>query len=446
MDGFPFATALLDADGTLRQANTRWASEFPPLKQLSELLHPVDALRLRSAVRLKARLHVPVRLRRSGQWFSAEALLSPQVDHCALSLIVDNSTPISSAVVSPHAELLGNVVHSFNNYLSAMMGFSELALLDLEPTHPAYGQLQTVLESGQQAVQFTRDLLASAGRAVLTRKPFSLTAWLRKQLEQQAISLSAPDSDCAVEADAEWLARALEAIIAFLREGEPSVLAADFRECHLNAAAAQALNLQAGRYGVLSLRDRGRGLDGKHLQSLFAPYYSSKTVRGRKGLGLAPVEGIVRQHGGAVFALAEVGEGCNVQLLLPLMKTAANDTALRDTGTAHRYHAWMLTDLPWSANLAQAHLAAAGVSVAAVNSEEAQSLLADELRPDLLLSWRLKEEGASAALRQQLKVPEVIWTPFADHRPQTAAGVTLARFSVDGELLRTAVAAVLRQH
>ncbi len=446
MDVFPFATALLDVDGTLRQANTRWASEFPPLKQLSELLHPVDALRLRNAVRLKARLHVPVRLRRNGQWFGAEALLSPQVDHCALSLIVDSSAPISSAVVSPHAELLGNVVHSFNNYLSAMMGFSELALLDLEPTHPAYGQLQTVLDSGQQAVQFTRELLASAGRAVLTRKAFSLTAWLRKALEQQAVSLSAPDADCAIEADADWLARVLEMSIAFLRDGEPSLLAADFRECHLNAAAAQALNVQAGRYGVLSLRDRGRGLEGRHLLPLFAPYYSSKIVRGRKGLGLSPVEGIVRQHGGAVFALAEPGEGCSLQWLLPLMRDGSAESLGSDAASTTPYTAWMLTDLPWLANLAQAHLAAAGVSVAAVSHDEAQSLLTDELRPDLLLSWRLKEEGATAALRQQLKVPEVIWTPFADHRSQASAGVTLARFSADGELLRAAVAAVLRKH
>lgn len=442
MDVFPFATALLDADGSLRQGNTRWASEFPPLKHLSELLHPVDALRLRNAVRLKARLHLPVRLRLQQQWRSAEALLSPQADHCALSLIVEGA--ISRPASAPaHAELLGNVVHSFNNYLSAMMGFSELALLDVEPTHPAYGQLQTVLESGQQAVQFTRELLASAGRAVLSRKPFSLIAWLRPQLEQHGIALAAPETDCAIEADADWLARALDMVIGFLREGEPSVMAAELHECHLGAAAAQALRLHPGRFAVLTFRDRGRGLDGKHLLPLFNPYYSSKIVRGRKGLGMAPVEGVVRQHGGTVLTVAELGEGTAVHLLLPLMRDGSSEP-VADNATPWQRSAWFLTDLPWQAELAQAHLASAGIAVAAIASDEAQSLLTDDQRPDLLLSWRLREEGASATLRQQLAVPNVIWTPFADHRAQAPDGVVLARFTLEGEHLRAAVNAALR--
>lgn len=444
MDVFPFATALLDADGRLRQGNTRWASEFPPLKHLSELLHPVDALRLRNAVRLKARLHLPVRLRLQNQWHVAQALLSPQADHCALSVITDSAVNRPALAAPAHAELLGNVVHSFNNYLSAMMGFSELALLDMEPTHPAYGQLQTVLESGQQAVQFTRELLASAGRAVLSRKPFSLVAWLRQQLEQHSIPLAAPENDCAIEADAAWLAQALEMVIAFVREGEPSMVAAELHECHLTPAAARALQVQPGRFAVLTIRDRGRGLDGKHLLPLFTPYYSSKIVRGRKGLGMAPVEGILRQHGGAVLALGEPGEGTALHLLLPLMRDGSGEQAAAESPVPWQRNAWFLTDLPWQAELAQAHLASTGVAVAAVAAEEAQSLLTDDQRPDLLLSWRLREEGACASLRQQLAVPEVIWTPFADHRAQAAEGVVLARFTLEGGHLRAAVGAALR--
>lgn len=440
MDGFPFASALLSADGSVRQANSRWSAEFPSLKNLAEVLHPVDALRLRNAVRLKARLQVSVRLRRQAQWFSAQALLSPQGESCVLSLL-DSPLEAVGAGAPAQAELLGNVVHSFNNYLSAMMGFSELALLDIEPTHPAFGQVQTVLESGQQAVQFTRDLLACAGRAVLSRKSFALNVWLRSQLEQQGVPLSVQELDCAIEADAEWLASVLDMALTFLREGEPTVITAEFSVCHLPTAAAAALTVQAGRYGVLLLRDRGRGLDSKHLLPLFTPYYSSKIVRGRKGLGLGPVDGVIRQHGGAALALAEAGEGTALVLLLPLM----SDGPISESNAAvDQRKAWLLTELPWLAALAQAQLASSGIAVAAISQDEAQSLLSDEARPDFLLSWRLKEEGAAAALRQAINVPVVIWTPFADHRPQTGAGTVLAKFNPDGEHLRAAVNAVLR--
>lgn len=435
MDGFPFATASLSADGSLKQPNERWRAELPPVSRLSDLLHPVDALRLRNAVRLKARLQLRVRLHDGHHWRVAQALLSEQA---ALTLWQEPVAVVAAPPVSPHADLLGNVVHSFNNYLSAMMGFSELALLDVEPTHAAYGQLQTVLESGQQAVQFTRDLLAGAGRAVLVRRPFSLTAWLRRQLEQHGIPLAMTEMDCAIEADADWLARVLEMVVAFLREAEPLALAAEFHPCHLSATSASALHVAPGRYGVLTLRDRGRGLDEKHLSDLFAPYYSSKVVRGRKGLGLAPVAGIVRQHGGNVLALAETGEGCAVHCLLPLMADGVEASPLPGAA-AVRQRAWLLTDLPWLAALADAQLAAAGIAVAAIGHEDAQSLLTDDQRPHLLLRWRLKEEGACAQLRQQLQVPEVIWTPFADHRAQSQSGVTIARFTPDGDFLRAAV-------
>ncbi|NQD37751.1 HAMP domain-containing histidine kinase [Permianibacter sp. IMCC34836] len=441
MDAFPFATALLSADGSLHHANARWAAEFPLCQQLADLLHPVDALRLRNATRLHARLQLPVRVRGNGSWQTALALLSPQPNACALSLLIEPHEAGADHAAAEQAELLGGVVHSFNNYLSAMMGFSELALLDVDATHPAYGQLQTVLDSGQQAVQFTRELLASAGRAVLSVKTFSLPQWLRSQLERHGIPLSAQDIDCAIGTDPDWLAHGLDLAVNFLREGEPSVITAEFSVCSLHGQAAAALALAAGRYGVLMLRDRGRGLDSKHLLPLFKPYYSSKAVRGRKGLGMAPLKGVARQIGGNVLALAEPGEGSAIVLLLPLMKEGAELDVAAAAGTRT---AWFLTELPWLAELAQAQLAEAGIAVAAVNQAEAQNLQTDELRPDFLLSCRFKDEGAAATLRQHLNVPVVIWTPFADHRAQTASGISLVKFSPDGEHLRTGVSALLK--
>lgn len=443
MDRFPFASTLLHDDGSLSQANTRWASEFPPLRSLAELLHPVDALRLRNAVRLHATLQIPVRMLRQGQWHRAQAFLTPQSAGSVLSLVGEPANGSAWSSTPAHAELLGGVVHSVNNYLSAMMGFSELALLDVHATHPAYGQLQTVLDSGQQAVQFTRDLLACAGRAVLEKRRFGLTGWLRQQMSQHDIPLAMTEQECAIDADPDWLARALAVALAFLREGEPQVLTAEFQTCQLSSAAASALAVRAGRYGVLCLRDRGRGLDSRHLPTLLQPYYSSKTVRGRKGLGLAPLEGIVRQHGGSVLTLAEANEGIAMLLLLPLM---CDGQAPIEPGTAGTQRtAWLLTELPWLADLAHAQLTPVGIAVAGVNQSDAQHLLADATRPDLLLSWRLRDDGASAMLRQSTQLPLVIWTPFANHRPQTAPGTTLAKFQPDGELLRTAAMAALRQ-
>ncbi len=441
MDAFPFATAVLLPDGRCHQANARWLATFGGSNALNALLHPVDLLRLRNALSLHMPLHLPVRVLLGGQWQAAQALLAPRTTDAMLMLVPGATTP--AAGEPDRAELLGNIVHSFNNYLSGMMGFAELALLDLDRTHAAFGQIQTVLDSGEQAVHFTRDLLASAARAVIVRKPQALLAWLQQTLDAQAITLRSHEPELVVEFDAELLGHGLNLAIEFLREDNSTGIGADLSVVTLtNPVAAAELGVGVGRYAVISLSDRGAGLDEKQLPLLLTPYFSSKVVRGRKGLGLAPLDGLIHQHGGCVLAMAEANEGTLLQILLPAMQ--GSEAVSAPAAVPVSKLVWALGVQPWFARLAHQHLLAHGIAVVPLDSDAAQLLLASDLRPDLIVSARLRDEGAFARLRQHCQVPVVVWTAFADQRQNVMAGTTLARFSADGDTLRRAVTSSLR--
>ena len=74
----------------------------------------------------------------------------------------------------------------------------------------------------------------------------------------------------------------------------------------------------AGDYVLLTIGDEGMGMDA---QRVFEPFFSTK-YQGR-GLGMAAVYGIVRNHDGHVTVHSLPGEGTHVNIYLPALQGAA---------------------------------------------------------------------------------------------------------------------------
>lgn len=393
------ACATLAASGELLERNSEWLAQFAE-RELRSIVHPLDLLNWNQSEAQVVTANGPmpravcIRVWSNGLWQRRHLCTQTLADgrrQCWLLAAADGESSASGhAPPAPPlpTELVGNVVHSFNNYLSAMMGFCELALFDIDSNHPSYSQLQTVLDSGNNAVMFTRDLLAIARRSVLQKDRLDSRDWLLPILNSYPVKLQGEIPSVAIDTDTVASARVLHDIFRFFADAAPSGLSVQVRQCSLPALVAQPLALRAGEFLRIDIRDQSAGMSVLQAQQLFEPYFSTKAVRAQKGIGLAPAYGIWRQFGGFAGVFSEVNVGNHVVLLYPLAPSEEPLTpALVATGAAASAPRFVpvVTPFPLVALLAHIDLAKSNQVPAWLTPEEAAQSLA-ELDVDLILT------------------------------------------------------------
>jgi PAS domain S-box-containing protein len=80
--------------------------------------------------------------------------------------------------------------------------------------------------------------------------------------------------------------------------------------------------------GVLvAVRDTGPGIDGKHLERVFQPFYTTKSSG--VGMGLSICRSIIDAHGGRLWTDANEPRGAVFQFTLPDMESESHNSAIR---------------------------------------------------------------------------------------------------------------------
>jgi signal transduction histidine kinase len=71
-----------------------------------------------------------------------------------------------------------------------------------------------------------------------------------------------------------------------------------------------------GKQAEIAVIDRGSGIDPKHLENIFNPFFTTKSSG--VGLGLSIVSKIVDDHGGQITVESTPGEGSVFHVYLPV--------------------------------------------------------------------------------------------------------------------------------
>ena len=87
---------------------------------------------------------------------------------------------------------------------------------------------------------------------------------------------------------------------------------------------------------VVSIIDRGSGIEPKHVESIFNPFFTTKSQG--VGLGLAIVSRIVDEHGGRIAVESEAGSGSVFRVSLPYSGIPAAKAAQAPEVSVERSH------------------------------------------------------------------------------------------------------------
>jgi PAS domain S-box-containing protein len=257
--------------------------------------------------------------------------------------------------------LAGGIAHDFNNILGAIMGYTELASMDIDAgRHGTIGEnLAAVAAASRRARDLVQQILAFSLRQDETRLEMHLAPVIKEAIRLLRASL--PSSiDVRMELDAETppvLADPTQVHQIVMNLGTNAWHAmpgGGILELQLGALEADAafvrahVDLAVGRYAHLAVRDTGCGMDPATVTRIFEPFFTTKAPGEGTGLGLSTVHGIMKSHAGAIFVESEPGHGTTFHVYFPALDAvvAPSATPVETVTHGHGQHILLVDDEP----------------------------------------------------------------------------------------------------
>jgi two-component system NtrC family sensor kinase len=237
---------------------------------------------------------------------------------------------IQSAKLAAVGELIAGVTHEVNNPLSVVMGYSEMILAE-ENLDPQFRRaLDIIYREANRARKVIQNLLSFARKHSPEKQYTYINEVLEKTLLLKEYDLRKNSIEVIKNLDPE-----LPGTMA-----DSNQLQQVFLNLIINAEQAMAenegkkqiviesrvkngqsrINPDGGSIIELSFRDTGPGIAEKHLKKIFDPFFTTKPVGKGTGLGLSVSYGIIKEHGGEIYALSREGEGATFIIELPIVK------------------------------------------------------------------------------------------------------------------------------
>ncbi|MGD9853196.1 MAG: response regulator [Nitrospirales bacterium] len=224
--------------------------------------------------------------------------------------------------------LAGGIAHDFNNILTAILGYTELALATVPKSSRTQRNLQEVLTAGHRAKHLVQQILTFSRQSGPGKRSIPLHTILREALKLLRATIPSTitiqhsiKTEANIVADPTQIHQVLinlctNAEYAMREEG--GVLHLTLEDVNVTDQTVQALSeLAVGEYVRLTVRDTGIGMTPEVLERMFDPFFTTKPIGEGSGMGLAVVHGLVTSHGGAILVDSGIGRGTKIEVYLP---------------------------------------------------------------------------------------------------------------------------------
>ncbi len=224
--------------------------------------------------------------------------------------------------------LAGGVAHDYNNISSIIIGYTELALENIEQSTPLYEDLMEILTAAKRSTDITRQLLAFARKQTIAPKVLDLNDTIENMLKMIR-RLIGEDIDLRwfpgaeawpIKIDPSQVNQILANLCINARDAIANVgkMTIETKNICLDEAyCADHAGFIAGDYVLLAVSDDGSGMPRETLDKIFDPFFTTKRIGKGTGLGLSTVYGIVKQNDGFINVYSEPEKGTTFRIYLP---------------------------------------------------------------------------------------------------------------------------------
>ncbi len=357
----PFGIATLHQDGRIASANAAFVRMMTdgraPLGDLAREalgryaeVHEREQLELGLASVLSGRGNVaPVDIT-GGEFkqvfrrvYMSPLAIGPGAEAAALYLI---DTTEQRALEARYAQsqkmeavgkLAGGIAHDFNNVLTAIIGFSDLLLQTQRPSDPAYKDIKNIQSAAYRAAGLVANLLGFSRKqtqqvAVLNLGEFAsdMTPVLKTLVgEKIDLKIQSERDLWYVRADRDQIYNVLLNLSGNAKDAMPSGGKLFIRSKNITERDSQKMShvvgFTPGEYVMIEVEDTGTGMSQEVMDKIFEPFFTTKGIGKGTGLGLASVYGIVKQSGGFIQPVSEIGKGTAFKIFLPRYIIEANE-------------------------------------------------------------------------------------------------------------------------
>jgi len=227
--------------------------------------------------------------------------------------------------------LAGGIAHDFNNILSAILGYSELALDDALHDQASASYIREIIKAGNRARDLVYQILTFSRQTETEAKPIQVQPIIKEALKLLRASLpstieiqSEIKSKAIVEADPIQIHQLIMNLCTnaghAMRPAGGTLkvdlieetLSKDFTDHHPG--------MLPGEHLIIAVSDTGTGIAPDIRDKIFDPYFTTKEKGEGTGMGLAVVQGIVRTCNGAITVGSSPGEGACFKIYLPTIQ------------------------------------------------------------------------------------------------------------------------------
>jgi PAS domain S-box-containing protein len=224
--------------------------------------------------------------------------------------------------------LAGGIAHDFNNILSAIIGYTQLAMDDVSEPQKARKELKEVLKASDRAKDLVSQILTFSRKTEARYSPILLHKTVMESIKMMRSILPTTIEirqdlidDGVIIADPTQIHQVMLNLFtnaAHAMDKTGGVIEVRLRRVDIGEGTHSIEpELPPGHYLRLSVSDTGSGMTPEIMARIFDPYFTTKEVGRGTGLGLAVVHGIVQSHGGTITCTSTPGKETTFDIYLP---------------------------------------------------------------------------------------------------------------------------------